>query len=85
MSCKREVSSGQSFFPTPFPVICGKTSAEPEQSRAAVEGWKIPASAQPGRTERGEWPCTTNKEEGRVGERKGGREGRGGGGKAIRV
>lgn len=50
-----------------------------------MEGWKIPAPAQPGRTERGEWPCTTNKEEGRVGERKGGREGRGGGGKAIRV
>lgn len=32
MSRKREVSSGKSFFPTPFPLICGKTSAKPEKS-----------------------------------------------------
>lgn len=44
MSCKREVSSGHSFFPTPFPVICGKGSAEAEQSRAAVEGVGDPSS-----------------------------------------
>lgn len=37
------MSSGQSFFPTPFPVICGKSSGEAEES---VEGWEIRADRQ---------------------------------------
>lgn len=53
------------------------SAGEVQPCRAGVE--------EPALTEPSEWPCTANEEEGRVGERKGGREGRGGGGKAIGV
>lgn len=74
MSCKRKVSSGQCFFPTPFPVLCGKGSAGAEQSRAAVEGWEIPAPAQPGLTSPASGPALrTRKKDGWVRGREGGR------------